>query len=140
MKKQNRRFNEIEIYYCISFIQTPNTQEGHSFNVVKRKNDYALLDYSIPAISYDSFGKVNNFYPFVVTISNEEFNNFLNNNSVTSFDEYAYFNNSKKTIIDAKRSYIIGTFEIKKAIKQGQATCPYLFSNLLNKSILNISF
>ena len=56
-------------------------QEGHCFNIVKRKNDYALLDYSVPIVSYKEDGSVRAYYPFVGTLTNEEFLDFINNGS-----------------------------------------------------------
>ncbi len=48
-----------------------NRQEAHIFNIVKRKNDYALLDYSIPARHYDENNNLIAYYPFVGALTNE---------------------------------------------------------------------
>ena len=48
-----------ESYYCMECVDLGDRQEGHCFNIVKRKNDYALLDYSVPIVSYKEDGSVN---------------------------------------------------------------------------------
>ncbi len=67
-----------ETYYCMGRVDLGDRQEEHCFNVIKRKNDYALLDYSVPVSSYSHDGSLKAFYPFIGKLSNEEFENFLN--------------------------------------------------------------
>ena len=54
-----------EVYYCMGCVDLDGRQEAHCFNIVKRKNDYALLDYSIPITSYDEEKKPKSLYPFL---------------------------------------------------------------------------
>lgn len=102
-----------ETYYCMGCVDLGNRQEGHCFNIVKRKNDYALLDYSIPVTSYKDDGSVKAFYPFVGTLSNAEFLEFIDTGIIKSFDDYCLKGNQEEKI-DRKRSYVVGKFEIKK--------------------------
>ena len=102
-----------ESYYCMGFVDLGDRQEGHCFNIVKRKNDYALLDYSIPITSYYQDGRVKAYYPFVGILTNEEFLDFVNNGVIKSFDDY-YMNGNQKEKTGTQRMYIVGNYEIKK--------------------------
>lgn len=90
-------------------------QEGHCFNNVKRKGDYALLDYSIPITLYKEDGSVKGYYPFIGTLTNEEFLDFVNNGKVKSFDDY-YIEGKQYKKTGTKRNYIIGKYEMDKEI------------------------
>lgn len=108
-----------EIYYCMGCIDLGDRQEGHCFNIVKRKSDYALLDYSVPVTVYNQDGSIKSFYPFVGEMSNAEFNEFVTKGIVKSFDNYEYVNNQKK-FLESKRSYIVGSFEFEKENVEGK--------------------
>jgi len=108
-----------ESYYCMGCVDLGDRQEGHCFNIVKRNNDYVLLDYSIPVISYKQDGKVNAYYPFIGELSNEEFVEFASLGSLKAFDNYEYTNDYQKKSVDPQRLYIIGSFEIKKGNTSG---------------------
>ena len=103
----------IESYYCMGCVDLSDRQEGHCFNIVKRKNDYALLDYSVPITLYDQDGRVRAYYPFVGTLTNEEFLDFVNNGVIKSFDDY-YMNGNQKEKTGFQRMYIVGKYEIEK--------------------------
>lgn len=103
-----------ESYYCVGCILSDGKQESHCFNVVKRKNDYALLDYSMPVALYNQDGSVKTFYPFVGEITNEEFNNFINQGCIKSFCDYKYVSGNQKVFINNQRKYVIGSFDIEK--------------------------
>lgn len=102
-----------ESYYCMGCIDLGDRQEGHCFNIVKRKNDYALLDYSVPIVSYKEDGSVRAYYPFVGTLTNEEFLDFVNNGVIKSFDDY-YMNGRQYEKAGTKRMYVVGKYEIEK--------------------------
>ena len=102
-----------ESYYCMGCVDLGDRQEGHCFNIVKRKNDYALLDYSVPIVSYKEDGSVRAYYPFVGTLTNEEFLDFVNNGVIKSFDDY-YMNGRQYEKAGAKRMYVVGKYEIEK--------------------------
>ena len=109
-----------ESYYCMGCVDLGDRQEGHCFNIVKRKNDYALLDYSVPIVSYKEDGSVNAYYPFVGTLTNEEFLDFVNKGIVKSFDDY-YIKGKQYEKTGAKRMYIVGKYEIDKKNKNGKS-------------------
>ncbi|MBR2833985.1 MAG: hypothetical protein IKE75_06175 [Bacilli bacterium] len=109
-----------ESYYCMGCVELNDKQEGHCFNIVKRKNDYALLDYSIPIASYKEDGSVQAYYPFVGTLTNEEFLEFVNNGMIKSFDDY-YMNGRQYVKTGTHRMYIVGEYEIKKDNKNGKS-------------------
>lgn len=102
-----------ESYYCMGCVDLGDRQEGHCFNIVKRKNDYALLDYSVPIVSYKEDGSVRAYYPFVGTLTNEEFLDFVNNGVIKSFDDY-YMNGRQYEKAGTKRMYVVGKYEIEK--------------------------
>lgn len=103
----------IETYYCMGCIDEGTKQEPHCFNVVKRKNDYALLDYSIPVTSFNRDGSIKGFYPFVGIMSNEEFEDFVGGGTLKTFDNYEFVDNNKKTLSN-RRLYIVGIYKIEK--------------------------
>lgn len=111
----------VESYYSIGSILQSNNDNDHSqahcFNIVKRKNDYAIVDYSMPVTSYKK-GHVSAYYPFVGTLVNEEFEEFINHQSVKTFDEYNFLDGEKNKIDNKKRCYVVGTFDIKKDINK----------------------
>lgn len=102
-----------ESYYCMGCVDLGDKQEGHCFNIVKRKNDYALLDYSVPIVSYKEDGSVRAYYPFVGTLTNEEFLDFVNKGVIKSFDDY-YMNGRQYEKAGTKRMYVVGKYEIEK--------------------------
>ena len=77
----------IESYYCMGCVDY-NRQEPHCFNIVKRKKDYALLDYSLPVASYNDDGNIVAYYPFIASLTNEEFEDFIKNNTIKSSEDY----------------------------------------------------
>ena len=102
-----------EVYYSIGCVDLGDRQEAHCFNIVKRANDYAILDYSVPVASFNPDGSVKEYYPFVGNLSNEEFLDFINNGMVKSFDDY-YMDGSKMIPEDGKRMYVVGSYQINK--------------------------
>lgn len=108
-----------ESYYCMGGVDLGNHQEGHCFNIVKRQNDYAVLDYSCPVTAYSKEGAVKAYYPFVGTLSNDEFLEFTNNGTIKNFENYEFVE-GKRTTTTGERLYVVGTFEIdKKKFKTG---------------------
>lgn len=102
-----------EVYYCMGCIDLGDRQEAHCFNVVRRKKDYALLDYSVPIKSYNNDGAVNAYYPFIGELSNEEFLDFVNNGVLKKFENYQYVGKQKQ-ILGSSRQYIVGSYTIEK--------------------------
>ena len=102
-----------EVYYCMGCLDREDTQEAHCFNIIKRKNDYALLDYSIPVPAYDENGILKNYYPFIGELTNLEFLEFIDSGIIKSFDDYSIENKQKK-YNNQKRMYIVGKYTIEK--------------------------
>ena len=109
-----------ESYYCMGCVDLEDKQEGHCFNIVKRKKDYALLDYSIPITSYNEDGSIKAFYPFIGILTNEEFIDFIHNGTIKSFDDY-YMNINQKIKTGNQRTYVVGKYEIEKETKIGNS-------------------
>ena len=102
-----------ESYYCMGCVDLGDRQEAHSFNIVKRKNDYAILDYSMPVSSYKLDGSSISYYPFVGLMSEEEFMDFASIGCIKSFDDY-YMNERQKYLNGKQRRYVVGQYEIEK--------------------------
>ena len=96
MAEQLLSLFDIETYYCMGCINLNNKEEAHCFNIVKRKSDYALIDYSMPVASLNNDGKVKGYYPFIGILSNEEFAEFINGGILKDFPNYEYLNNNEK--------------------------------------------
>lgn len=109
----------IESYYCMGCVEVNDKEEAHCFNVVKRKNDYALLDYSLPITSYNQDSSVKAYYPFVGSLTNEEFLDFISNETIKSFDDY-YINGNQREKIGTQRMYLVGKYEIEKENEFGK--------------------
>ena len=107
-----------ETYYCMGCVDLNGREEAHCFNIVKRKNDYALLDYSIPITSYDESGNIRAYYPFVGILSNEEFIDFISNGTLKSFEDYCMTGKQKRPR-DTKRIYVVGQYRIENEKKSG---------------------
>ena len=105
----------LQIYYCMGCVDLGDREEAHCFNIVKRKDDYALLDYSMPISSYDEDGIVKELYPFVGVLTNSEFSDFVNNGSIKEFDNYDFINN-KIELLDNKRKYVVGRYKMGEQI------------------------
>lgn len=103
----------IECYYTMGCFSMKDKEEGHCFNILKKQNGYAILDYSVPVCIYDSENKLKGFYPFVGELSVAEFEDFIRNQTIKSFDNYCY--KGKDRILDGEtRKYAVGTYQIKK--------------------------
>ena len=113
---------DFEVFYCMGCVDLGNNQqEPHCFNIVKRKNDYAIVDYSCPVAEYNEDNSIKNFYPFIVTITNEEFEDFLNNGTIKNFPNYRYEIKNGKSIRvneDEDRLYVVGQYKIQKNSKK----------------------
>ena len=106
-------FLGFETYYCIGCVSHNENEEAHCFNIVKRKNDYALLDYSLPVKKYKEDETFEGYYPFSVALTNEEFLEFTETGNIKSFDEYKIVGDNKIPLMK-ERSYVVGKFSIKE--------------------------
>lgn len=119
-----------ESYYCIGYVDLGNHQEGHCFNIVKRKDDYAVLDYSCPVTSFSREGLVKGYYPFVGILSNEEFLEFTRNGIVKNFENYEFIE-GKRISTNGERLYVVGAFEIEqKKIETGNELSQEVISEM----------
>lgn len=101
----------MESYYCFGCADINGQQEPHCFNIVKRKKDYALLDYSVTVNLYKDDNK-ERYRPFIGLLTNEEFSDFINKGNIKSFDDYDIVNGEQKK--KGTRMYVVGKYEIEK--------------------------
>lgn len=102
----------VPTYYCIGCVERNSAQEPHCFNVVKRKNDYAVVDYSLPVKSFNKEGELTNYYPFIDYVTNEEFEDFVKNKTLKTFNNYEY-REGKIVKTEGERTYTVGQFSIE---------------------------
>lgn len=102
-----------ESYYCFGCLGIGEGQEGHAFNVIKRKNDYAVLDYSCVVKSYNKENLLMTYFPFIGILSNEEFADFINNKKIKRFQNYEFFDNKSRPTT-GERIYVVGEMSIDK--------------------------
>ena len=102
-----------ETYYAMGCFSMKDKEEGHCFNILRKKNGYAIVDYSVPVCIYDSKDKLKGFYPFVGDLTTLEFEDFIRNQTIKSFDNY-YFKGKEKKLDGESRKYVVGTYQIKK--------------------------
>ena len=102
-------------HYVIGCVKHDNKEEPHAYNIVKRKEDYALLDYSLPVIKYNNHHQIVSYYPFVGILSKDEYNDFIYNGELKEFNDYEYNEDNKKIEYESKRTYVAGSIEIDKS-------------------------
>lgn len=103
----------VESYYTMGCFSMKDKEEGHCFNILRKKNGYAIVDYSVPVCIYDSTDKLKGFYPFVADLTTLEFEDFIRNQTIKSFDNY-YFKGKDRVLDGESRKYVVGTYQIKK--------------------------
>lgn len=104
-----------ETYYCMGAIDNNGQREAHCFNIVKAKNSFMLVDYSIPCplIFMD---KIIDYAPFQGKIDFNEIEDVLLNGIYKTFDSYEYVQNSneiKKVLTGKTRIYTVGNLDIE---------------------------
>jgi len=96
-----------DVYYCTGYYtDSKGRNEAHAFNITKNKNGYTILDYSLPIYSYKD-NKLVARYPFIGKLSEEEFNLFINEGIIKTFDDYEY-RDGKMVLLNKKRNYKAG--------------------------------
>lgn len=106
----------IDTYYCMGCMDADGRQEGHCFNIAKTTNGYMLIDTAASVETYNQNQKMRLRYPFLAELTNEEFQEFINNGIVKTFDDYDYdFENGKlEKVVNGSRSYVVGSYAIEK--------------------------
>ena len=75
-------------------------------------SNLVIEDYSMQT-TYSKEGVVKAYYPFVGALSNEEFLEFANNETIKGFENYEFVEN-KRVTTTGERLYVVGDFEIDK--------------------------
>lgn len=104
----------IESYYCIGCVDYNGVQEPHCYNIVKRWNDYVLVDYSCPSYKYTKQGKFIGFNPYVARLTNDEVATFLKGGAVKKLKEYIYLDDECYGLKDKYRYYVASEYSISK--------------------------
>lgn len=104
----------LDSYYCIGCVKTERKEEAHAFNVVKSKNGYVLLDYSMPVTCYDKDNNPKIFFPFMGVMNDEEFEEFIRGGNLKEFNDYEFINTNNKVSNGKKRIYVANQYKITK--------------------------
>ncbi len=101
-------------YFVVGCVNNNSKEEAHAFNIVRGKDNYFLLDYSLPEEYYLNDNKC--YIPFKRPIPFDKIDGVLNGGIVLHFDIYKTINennNLSKELV-GKRDYVIGKFELNK--------------------------
>lgn len=104
----------METYYCIGCVKTERKEEAHAFNVIKSKDGYVLVDYSMPVTCFDNNAKPKILFPFMGEMTNEEFEEFRNGGVLKEFNDYEFVNINNKGSNGKKRTYVVNEYTITK--------------------------
>lgn len=105
----------IESYWCMGYLNNNGKIEPHCFNIARAKNNYMLLDYSVP-VAVIKNGIINEWAPFQGKISLSELEEMLNGKS-KEYENYEYLieeNNLKKVYNNTTRTYETDNYKIEK--------------------------
>lgn len=105
----------IESYWCMGYLNNNGKIEPHCFNIARAKNNYMLLDYSVPVMVIKN-GKINEWAPFQGKISLSELEEILNGkNKKYKNYEYLIENGELKIVYNNSiRTYQVDDYSIKK--------------------------
>lgn len=107
---------DFECYYCNGCMYHNQKEECHCFNIVKTKNDFKLLDYSVP-IQIVEANQIIGTEPFLVSIPLEEGEAVLNGEIEKKYPEYYSLKEGTKNRAiptGEERIYIIGHTSFQK--------------------------
>ena len=107
---------DFECYYCNGCMYHNQKEECHCFNIVKTKNDFKLLDYSVP-IQIVEANQIIGTEPFLVSIPLEEGEAVLNGEIEKKYPEYYSLKEGTKNRAiptGEERIYIIGNTSFQK--------------------------
>ena len=105
----------IETYWCMGNLNNNGKEEAHCFNIVKAKNNYMLLDYSVPCPVLIE-GTLKDWAPFQGEVGLEELNDVLNGQT-KEYRNYTYLikNNKLSKIYDETiRTYKVEDYSLNK--------------------------
>ncbi len=114
-------FFNFDTYYCMGSINIDGNEEAHCFNIVKTKNNYKLIDYSMPTYINFSNNKIFEYVPFWGIIEMDHIEDVITNSEIIEFNNYRYLiteDGVKKIITSDIRKYVVGKFEIEKNLKK----------------------
>lgn len=108
-------FFGIETYYCMGCLDNNGVQEVHCFNIAKAKDNFILLDYSVPISIFEN-NKLIDLAPFQGTINQNDIERILFDGDVLEFNSYEYikeFGKIRKVSNNEIRKYVVGNLLIK---------------------------
>lgn len=76
-------------FYCMGYLINEGKTESHCFNIVRAKNAFMLVDYSMPVAIFEN-GKVIDYAPFEAEISLDDIKEVLLNGKPQSFLSYEF--------------------------------------------------
>ena len=108
-------FFGIDTYYCMGCLDNNAVQEAHCFNIAKAKENFILLDYSVPVSIFNN-NKLIDYAPFQGTINQSDIEKKLFDGEVLEFSSYEYIQESgkiKKVPTSEIRNYIVGNLSFE---------------------------
>lgn len=98
----------IETYWCMGNLNNNGKEEAHCFNIVRAKNNYMLLDYSVPCPVLIE-GKLRDWAPFQGEIPLSELEEVLNG-KIKEYKDYTYL--LKNNQLSKIQNYTIRTYKV----------------------------
>lgn len=108
-----------EVYYCMGCINNNGKEEPHCFNIARAKDNFILLDYSLPVSVFEN-GSTVDYAPFQGIISLDELEDVLLNGINKEFPSYEYIKTLqgiKKVYTNELRTYNVGNMTFEKINK-----------------------
>lgn len=109
----------IESYWCMGYVNNNGKIEPHCFNIARAKDNYILLDYSIPCAVIHS-NRVADWAPFQGKIEILELEQILEgkNQEFTNYEYIISNNNLQITSDNTKRIYTVDNYTLNRNKKR----------------------
>lgn len=105
-----------EVYYCMGCVFNKDKEETHCFNIARAKDNFILLDYSLPVPIFEN-GQTTGYAPFQGIIALNELNDILENSLNKDFPNYEYLKTPqgiKRVPTGQNRTYNVGNIKFKQ--------------------------
>lgn len=111
-----------ETYYCMGCVNTGAKDEAHCFNIARAKDNYMLLDYSLPVSVFEKGQEIFSL-PFQGAIDVSEIDDVLMNGIIREINSYHIVKDGSRYKIrygDMTRKYVVGRFTLGQDKPKGK--------------------